>query len=105
MKLEEARQQAQELFSDIGPPSAAGRLVVVGRQENSNLGFFEQLTSMTPSGFPIPALLLIGFAELLGVTPYGPGEKLQWGLDFDFRGSTFGFQYRKLGLRALCEPR
>jgi len=59
---------------------------------------------MTPSGFPLPQLLHFGFTRLLDLDTYGPGEKLLWGICFDYRGATFGFEHRKFGLRALCEP-
>jgi hypothetical protein len=49
--------------------------------------------------------LLYGFTQLLGLETYGPYEKMAWGIDFSLRGSTFGFEYRKFGLRALCEAR
>ena len=75
----------------------------LGRREGAGQGFLEQLAAMTPGGFPFPGLILFGFTELLGLTPYGPQEKLRWGLDFEFRGAIFAFELRKFGLRFSCE--
>ena len=40
----------------------------------------------------------------MSLKTYGPEEKLLWGICFDYSGATFGFEHRKFGLRALCEP-
>lgn len=103
MELDEARRSAASLFDEIGQPSNR-RLTEVGRREGQGLGFFEQLHSMTPRGFPLPQLLHFGFTRLLDLDTYGPQEKLLWGIRFDYCGATFGFEHRKFGLRALCEP-
>ena len=103
MELEEARRSAANLFGEIGRPSNR-RLIEVGRREGQGRGFLEQLLAMTPSGFPLPQLLHFGFTNLLDLETYGPEEKLLWGISFDYCGATFGFEHRKFGLRALCEP-
>jgi len=103
MEVEEARRKAANLFSKIGPPSDRP-LIEVGRREGQGRGFFEHLLAMTPSGFPLPQLLHFGFTRLLDLKTYGPEEKLLWGICFDYSGATFGFEHRKFGLRALCEP-
>ena len=93
-----------ELFSDLKPPTARD-LTEIGRREGQGQGFVEQLSAMTPPGFPLPGLLQFGLRELLQLDLYGPDEKLLWGVCFDYRDSTFGFEYRKFGLRVLCESR
>lgn len=103
MTLEEARRQAKELFADIGTPTDC-ELVEVGRREAEGKHLVEHIKAMTPPGFPIPGLLLFGLTQLLGLETYGPEEKMRWGVCFAFRGSTFGFELRKFGLRALCQP-
>ncbi|MBI3099183.1 MAG: hypothetical protein HYY93_13220 [Planctomycetes bacterium] len=104
MELDEARRQAAALFEEIRPPTNRD-LVEVGRREGVGLGFVEQLQAITPAGFPLPQLLHFGFTHLLQMSAYGPEEKMLWGICFDFRGATFGFEHRKFGLRALCERR
>lgn len=103
MTLEEAQAKARACFTQLEPPRRCA-LVEVGRREGEGLGFAEQLQAMTPPGFPLPGLLLFGFARLLGLKPYGPEEKMRWGVAFGFHGKTFCFELRKLGLRMLCEP-
>src|SRR6266436_5127269 len=103
MTLDEARRHAAGLFAELRSP-AASSLVEVGRREGEGLGFLEQLNAMTPPGFPFPELLAFGFTQLLNVPTYGPGEKLLWGVRFRFKGVDFAFEYRKFGLRLLCDP-
>jgi|CXWL01.1.fsa_nt_gi hypothetical protein len=104
MDLDEARCQAKLIFADMKP--ASGRdLTEVGRREGQGLDFAAQLSAMTPEGFPLPSLLYCGLTQLLQVKTYGPYEKMRWGYCFDFKDCTFGFELRKFGLRALCEPR
>lgn len=103
MNLEEARLKARALFPSLGPPAECP-LVEVGRREGRGQDFFGQLSSMTPPGFPIPGLLLFGLTELLGLADEGPEEKVRWSVRFSVDEATFGFEYRKFGLRMLCEP-
>ncbi len=107
MTFQEARQKAAELLSEAAPLDPQHHeprdLVEVGRREGEGTGFLEQLQAMTPSGFPIPELLLFGLTNLIGFRSYGPGEKMRWGVSFLFRGTFFAFEYRKFGLRVLCE--
>ncbi len=102
MNLEEARRLAAEIFGEARPSSGHRPLIEVGRREGEGKGFYAQL--MTPPGFTIPELLLFGFVQLLGFESYGPEEKMRWGVIFDFRDQRFAFEYRKFGLRFLCEP-
>lgn len=86
-------------------PASNHELTEVGRREGEGKNLFDQLDAMTPEGFPLPELLHYGFTRLLGVQCYGPFEKMRWGYRFDFKGGTYGMEYRKFGLRFLCEPR
>jgi hypothetical protein len=53
--------------------------------------------------FPVPELVLFVFRYLLDVEPYGPWEKMRWGVAFLFRGRAFAFELRKFGLTLVHE--
>lgn len=53
--------------------------------------------------FPVPELVLFVFRYLLDVEPYGPWEKMRWGVRFLYRGRGFAFELRKFGLALVHE--
>ncbi len=103
MDLAAAQRRARELLPITRPTRQPVGFIEFGRREGVGQGFFEQLAAMTPGDFPLPELILFGFTELLGLTPYGPEEKVRWGFEFEFRGAIFAFELRKFGLRLICE--
>lgn len=102
MNLKDAKDRAQALFGPLEPPQAVP-MIELGRREGEGQDFFGQLGSMTPPGFPIPALLWFGLTELLDLNDSGREEKVLWSVFFRSNGITYGFEYRKFGLRMLCE--
>ncbi|HEY0711762.1 MAG TPA: hypothetical protein VGF45_03755, partial [Polyangia bacterium] len=105
MDLDTARVEARALLGEVEPAGATHGLIELGRREAESGDFFAQLDAMTPEGFPLPDLLLIGLTMLLGLENYGPGDKMRWGVRFAYRGQVFGVEYRKFGLRVLVEER
>lgn len=103
MDLLTARKKAAETLPVLPLTRTANAFTEVGRREGEGKGFLEQLGEMTPAGFPLPSLILVGLTQLLGLSAYGPEEKLRWGVAFEFSGGAFAFEFRKFGLRLLCE--
>lgn len=90
LTLDEARQHARGILPGVAPwPESQEPETVWGIEADAS--------------FPVPELVLFVFRRLLDVEPYGPGEKMRWGVAFRYRGRGFAFEYRKFGLRLLFE--
>lgn len=86
MDFEEARRRAAHALADIHSP---------GAKENVK---FER-HSLSAEELPVPELILFALTQLRDFKPFGPGEKLRWGICAKFRTTPFYVSLEKFGLR------
>jgi len=87
MRFEEIRRRASHTLVDLHPDGAGEAVTAWDRQPLSH------------EDFPVPELILFALTRLRNLKPFGPEEKLRWGVTACFRNMEFSVSLEKFGLR------
>ena len=92
MDLEEARRRVR-----LAVPNLTAR-------ESGDSAEGSKRFEIGPPQFPVAELILVGFTKLLDFKPFGPGEKMRWGIEAKLDGHPFTVTLEKFGLRLYVPP-